>query len=122
MFDEINATMAELTGVSPTQPDVLATYEQVKQQLPTVENIDAFVSSHQVAIAQLAIEYCDALVEDTGARAAFFPGFDFAAQPVRGLQPRRDGRSCSTRWSPGCWRRTSRPSPARPRCAPSSTT
>jgi hypothetical protein len=82
VFDEINATMSELTGVSPTRPSVQATYEQVKQALPTIENIDTFVSAHPVAIAQLAIQYCDALVEDAGARAAYFPGFNFTASPA----------------------------------------
>ena len=83
IFDEINATMAELTGVSQARPQVKATYERVKQALPTVESIDTFVSAHPVAIAQLAIQYCDALVEDPGARAAYFPGFDFSAAPAQ---------------------------------------
>jgi len=51
----------------------------VRQQLPTVENIEGFVAAQQVAIAQLSIEYCDALVDDTGLRASYFPGFDFSA-------------------------------------------
>jgi hypothetical protein len=87
VFDEINATMSELTGVSPTRPSVQATYEQVKQALPTVESIDTFVSAHPVAIAQLAIQYCDALAEDPAARAAYFPGFDFAATPSVAFGP-----------------------------------
>jgi hypothetical protein len=87
VFDEINATMSQLTGVSTAQPAVRATYEQVKQALPTVESIDTFVSAHPVAIAQLSIQYCDALVEDTSARAAFFPGFDFAAAPSVAFGP-----------------------------------
>jgi hypothetical protein len=87
VFDEIGATMSSLTGVSTAQPGVAATYEQVKQSLPTVESIDTFVSAHPVAIAQLAIQYCDALVEDPGARAAYFPGFDFAAAPATAFSP-----------------------------------
>jgi hypothetical protein len=87
VFDEINATMSELTGVSPTRPSVQATYEQVKQALPTIENIDTFVSAHPVAIAQLAIQYCDALAEDTGARSSYFPGFNFAASPAVAFSP-----------------------------------
>jgi hypothetical protein len=51
----------------------------VRQQLPTVENIEGFLSSHQVGAAQLAIEYCNELVDDTGLRAAYFPGFNFGA-------------------------------------------
>jgi hypothetical protein len=79
--------MAELTGVSTTRPAVHATYEQVKQALPTVESIDTFVSAHPVAIAQLSIQYCDALVDDAAARAAYFPGFDFGAAPPQAFGP-----------------------------------
>ena len=34
-----------------------------------------------MAVAQLAIEYCNALVDDTTLRTAFFPGFNFG-QPA----------------------------------------
>ncbi|RBW49893.1 LamG domain-containing protein [Marinobacter sp. F3R11] len=78
-FDEINESMARMTGVSKTQPAVLNTFTTVKQQLPTIENIDGFLSSHQMAVTQMAIQYCDALISDGVARADFFPGFDFSA-------------------------------------------
>ena len=87
VFDEINATMSGLTGVSAQHPGVRRTYETVKQALPTIENIDTFVSAHPVAIAQLAIQYCDALVADVGARAAYFPGFDFSSSPAQAFAP-----------------------------------
>ena len=87
VFDEINATMAEITGVSASNPEVKQTFDQVRQALPTIESIDTFVSAHPVAIAQLAIQYCDALVEDTGARATYFPGFNFAASPSQAFAP-----------------------------------
>ena len=76
-FSETYITMAEVTGVSPIHPDVQNTYETIMQQLPVSEDIQGFVSSHQVAISQLAIEYCSALVNDTALRDAFFPGFVF---------------------------------------------
>lgn len=76
-FDEINATMAKVTTVSTQNADVRTTYNAIKQQLPTVESIDTFVASQQVAVAQLAIAYCDALVESTSLRSAYFPGFNF---------------------------------------------
>jgi hypothetical protein len=46
-----------------------------------VENIEGFLSAHQMAISQLAIEYCNALLENNGrtSRANYFPGFDFSA-------------------------------------------
>jgi hypothetical protein len=78
-FEEISASMSEMTGVPTTEPLVADTYNRVREQLPTVENIEGFLSSHQVGTAQMAIEYCNALVDDAGMRAAYFPGFNFAA-------------------------------------------
>ncbi|MCF6281553.1 MAG: LamG domain-containing protein [Candidatus Polarisedimenticolaceae bacterium] len=78
-FDEINASMSAITGVSMVESNVNATFETIKQQLPSVESIEGFLSSHQVAIAQLSIEYCNALVENTSLRSSFYPGFDFSA-------------------------------------------
>jgi len=80
-FEEIQATMATVTDVSPTQAGVKAVFSAVKQQLPTVENIEGFLSAHQMAVSQLAIEYCSALVDGKGqqARGQYFPGFDFTA-------------------------------------------
>jgi hypothetical protein len=71
--------MAKLTTVSTQSADVSTTFTTIKQQLPTVENIDTFISAQQVGVAQLAIAYCDALVEDTTLRSAYFPGFNFGA-------------------------------------------
>ena len=76
-FDEINASMSAVTGVSMQNGEVEATFSTIKQQLPTVENIEGFLSSHQVAVAQLSIEYCNALVDDNAMRASYFPGFNF---------------------------------------------
>lgn len=76
-FSEINSTMAAITGVDPNTSSVLTTYELVEQQLPTVETIEGFLSSQQMAIAQLAIQYCDALVENATLRNNFFGAFGF---------------------------------------------
>jgi hypothetical protein len=78
-FDEINATMSSLTGISPTLEAVQTTFTTIRQQLPSSADVNGFLSSHQVAVSQLAIEYCSALVDDTGLRASMFPGFDFNA-------------------------------------------
>jgi hypothetical protein len=78
-FEEISASMSDMTGVPTTNPRVAETYLRVREQLPTVENIEGFLSSHQVGAAQLAIEYCNELVDDAGLRAAYFPGFNFGA-------------------------------------------
>lgn len=78
-FAEINATMSQATGIGMGNPDVMATYNAVKQQLPTLTDIDIFVSSQQMGVTQLAIEYCNALVDDSSARASYFSGFNFSA-------------------------------------------
>ena len=77
IFSEINATMAAITGVSTQQSGVDTVFETIKQQLPTVENIEGFLSAHQMAVSQLAIEYCSALVDNNGIilREDYFPGF-----------------------------------------------
>lgn len=77
-FDEINATMSVVTTVPVTA--VQATYDVIRQQLPSVESADTFSSAQEIAIAQLAIAYCDALVEGPN-RAAYFPGFNFGVIP-----------------------------------------
>ncbi len=46
-----------------TNSAVNAVFLQYKQQLPTVETIDAFLASHQMAIAQLALTSCSERVE-----------------------------------------------------------
>ena len=80
-FDEIGATYAEVTLVDPTTAAVDTTFQELRQSLPAVEDINTFLSSHQVAIAQLAIQYCDAMIGTNGNPGpnlgALFPGFNF---------------------------------------------
>ena len=80
-FDEINATYAEVTLVDPTTPSVDLTFRELRQSLPAVEGLNTFLSSHQVAIAQLAIQYCDAMIGTAGnpgpKLGTLFPGFDW---------------------------------------------
>jgi len=82
-FEEINATMSVLTGVSTLNSAVRSVYDSYIQQLPTVESIEGFLASHQMAIAQLALTYCSELVENRGStpRSTYFAGFDFT-QPA----------------------------------------
>ena len=78
-FAEINATLSRLTGVSPTATKVRNTYTKVEQQLPTSTVVNGFLASHQMGVTQLAVAYCSELVDNTGLRASFFPGFNFGA-------------------------------------------
>jgi hypothetical protein len=78
-FARINATFAALTGQSRSV--AATTFDAVEQQLPPNYDVRSFVSSQQVAISKIALEYCDALVEGPN-RSTFFPGFDFSAPPT----------------------------------------
>ena len=84
-FAEINASMAALTTVPTNQSSVQETYLQLRQQLPTVTDIGSFLASNQMAITQLAIKYCDALVEDVSLRSNYFPDFNFNTSANSGL-------------------------------------
>ena len=87
-FDRISASMAAITSVSENNgavgagdQGVQATFGDIRQSLPAIPDITAVLASHQIAIAQLAIEYCNALIEDPVKRGAMFPGFDFTQVP-----------------------------------------
>jgi hypothetical protein len=75
-FDEINATLSQITGVPRTNTRIAATYDLVKQALPAIEKFGTFGPSQQTALAQLAMQYCNVLVDDTGLRSAFFGALD----------------------------------------------
>jgi len=82
IFDDINASMAAVTGVSPTTTSVAGTFNQIKQALPTAEAIEGFSSSQQAGITQLAVAYCNSLSNNTTLRATVFPTFtNWSASP-----------------------------------------
>ena len=80
-FAEINASMAAATTVPANTAAVKATYDKILQQLPAVERIDGFLASNQTAVTQLAISYCNSLVETPARASAFFPGLDLNSPP-----------------------------------------
>jgi hypothetical protein len=64
-FAQINSTLSKLTGVATTNTAVMQTYTTVQQQLPSDPTLESFSSANQVGIAQLAIQYCNAAVNNT---------------------------------------------------------
>lgn len=84
-FAQINETMSVATRVDPLSgPE--ATYLDLKQQLPEGYDLRSFVSSQQVGIAKLSLEYCNDLVDADAVRAdtdpdKYFPGFPFGETP-----------------------------------------
>jgi hypothetical protein len=73
-FDELNATLSQLTGVPQTNTRVAATFDTVKQSLPSISELGTFGPAQQTAIAQLAIQYCNQMVDTPALRSAFFGG------------------------------------------------
>jgi hypothetical protein len=71
-FDELNATLSNITGIPVTNTRVAATYDTVKQGLPAIEKFGTFGASQQTALAQLAIQYCNQMVDTPAARNAFY--------------------------------------------------
>jgi len=91
-FDEIDATFSAITGVDRMieYPDgsfpVDTTFQELRQSLPAVADVTTFLSSHQVAIAQLAIQYCDAAIgtatNPNPDAATYWPDFNFSQNAV----------------------------------------
>jgi len=80
-FAEINHNMSVLTGVAQDASKVFNTYQLVKRQLPSIENIETFISAQQMGITQLAIAYCDTAIETDNIRSSWFPNIDFTQPP-----------------------------------------
>lgn len=76
-FAQVNATMSMLTGVPLSNPAVSATYLSVQEQLPTTAVLESFLAANQVGIAQLAVQYCNTLVNTPSLAAQVFPGVTF---------------------------------------------
>ncbi len=76
-FARINATFSEVTGVDRTTPSIQSTYNGMIDALPVAPDLRQFSSATEVNIMKLGLEYCNALIDDTTARAAYFPGFPF---------------------------------------------
>ncbi|HYJ41767.1 MAG TPA: LamG domain-containing protein [Steroidobacteraceae bacterium] len=73
-FDELNASLSLITGVSPNNAAVVSTYTLVKQALPSIEKLGAFGPAQQTGLAQLAIQYCSQMVDTPALRTAFYGG------------------------------------------------
>jgi hypothetical protein len=81
-FERIHTALSTMTTVPKTNPAVSALFTKLQQSLPATPVFQGFVASHQTAIAQLSIQYCDALVADPALSAAYFPGVNFGVAPA----------------------------------------
>ena len=85
VYDELNASYAAITGVSPGVTAVNTTYQTVEQQLPTTSNFLGFLPSQEIGISQLAIQYCNSLVSTPDSGAVVLPGPEFQSGARRRL-------------------------------------
>ncbi len=91
-FAQINSTLSVLTGVPTTDPNVSATYLAVQQQLPPTPTLEGFSSANQVGIAQLAIQYCNVMVNTPAYLSKVIPGVTLSG----GLFPSQAGMDSVT--------------------------
>jgi hypothetical protein len=73
-FAQVNSTLSQLTGVPTTNSAVNAIYLNVQQQLPSTPTLEAFSAANQVGTAQLAVEYCNTMVNTPSLAAQVLPG------------------------------------------------
>ena len=81
-YARIRESMADITGVNPLLGPIDAVFAELEQQLPSGYDVRSFVSSNQVGIAKLGLEFCDALVESATLRQQFFGTFPWTTEPL----------------------------------------
>ena len=77
--DHLHNTFSAALGVNKKNPVVAKAFQAVKDSLPVTTTIAATKSIHQIIIANMAYTYCEAMVNDTAARARFFTRFNPAS-------------------------------------------
>lgn len=82
-FEQIFQSMAAVTGVPVTNDTVLTTFKKLKPQLPVNNDLASFQGSHQMAVMQLAVEFCHRISVTSAYRLAIFPSFQFTVSPAR---------------------------------------
>jgi hypothetical protein len=80
-YEQINITMATLTGVDPNSNAIENTFEDLELQLPETNDIKTFLAANQVGVTKLAAEYCDSLVDSGTLRTVIWPNFNFSQTP-----------------------------------------
>jgi hypothetical protein len=91
-FAQINSTLSRLTTVPTTDPNVVTTYLAVQQQLPPSATLEGFSSANQVGVAQIAVQYCNEMVNNPSYLSAVLPGVTLSA----GLFSTQAGRDSVT--------------------------
>lgn len=62
--EQLLQTYSVLTGVSPTHATIIKSYNELKDSLPTDNEVKVFLAANQVAVLRLASEFCSLLVDN----------------------------------------------------------
>ena len=100
-YDQINATMATLVGVTAFTQATDSTYNAIQSQLPSTNILASFNSNTQTAVTKLAVRYCEVMINDatvdpgTGLtkRSSSWPGVDFTTSAPTVAFATRDSRN-----------------------------
>jgi hypothetical protein len=99
-FERVRQSMATVTGVSALTDGPRQVAADLQQQLPGGSDLRGFVSSQQVGIAKLALEYCDVLVErdlaEPNTANRFFGTFPFGTPTATALATASPNRNLLT--------------------------
>jgi Concanavalin A-like lectin/glucanases superfamily len=71
-FSQVNSTMASLTGIDPGNATVAQRFAELRDSLPSTNDVLAFSSAQQIAIQQLATTYCGEIANNAGTCSGFF--------------------------------------------------
>ena len=63
-FNQINMTMAKLTGVSRSEPVITNVISQILNQLPADNKLSGMTPFHQISITRLAFSYCNLFIDN----------------------------------------------------------
>ena len=80
-FAQVNSTFSQLTGVPTSNSSVVTTYQSAQQQLPAINTLEAYSSANQVGAAQLAVQYCNQVMNgptSAALQAKLFPNVNFS--------------------------------------------
>jgi hypothetical protein len=85
-FEEIYMSFVVLTGINlANESGIRNLFNNLNSQLPTDNDVKAFMTSQQVAVIKLAGEFCHRLFENSTYYNAFFTNFNINQTPNQGL-------------------------------------
>ena len=80
-YDQINFTLAKLTGISRETLAVSAAFAELKNKLPMNNDIKSLTAAQLSAVTKLSAQYCDEMAGNATARTTVLPSLNFSQPP-----------------------------------------